>query len=196
MKRFESAARTIIWACVLIGGLAFPAGAAFADSYADTIGLFEQAGPSAVFFKSSCAYAVFPTVGKGGFFVGAARGEGRVYRQGRYVGHSTMTQVSLGLQLGGEAYSEIIFFQTPQDLTRFESGKFSLGAQASATAITASASATASTAGTGASASGTEENAVAVGHYQDGLAVFTIAKGGLMYAAAVAGQKFSYESRR
>ncbi len=76
-----------------------------------------------------------------------------------------MTQVSFGIQLGGEAYSEMIFFETPEDLRCFESEKFALGAQASGTAITASASASASTAGTGASASGTENNAIAAGHY-------------------------------
>ncbi|MGH8320112.1 MAG: YSC84-related protein [Steroidobacteraceae bacterium] len=193
---FKTAAKAAVWACLLISGLALHAGAALANDYANTVANFKQAGASAEFFRSSYGYAVFPTIGKGGFFVGGARGTGRVYQQGRYVGDTTMTQVSLGFQLGGEAYSEIIFFQTQQDLTRFESGKFVLGAHASAIAITASASASASTAGTGASASGTEQNAVTVGHYQDGMAVFTIAKGGLMYEAAVAGQKFSYQARR
>lgn len=196
MSRFKAPLRTVFWTSALFCGLALFAGEAFADSYADTISLFKEAGPSAQFFKSSYGYAIFPTIGKGGFFVGAARGEGRVYQQGRYVGRSTMTQVSVGFQLGGEAYSEIIFFQTPADLTRFESGRFALGAQVSATAITASASASASTSGSGASASGTENNAITAGHYQDGMAVFTIAKGGLMYAATVAGQKFTYEARR
>lgn len=196
MNRFNAAAKAVICACLLCSGLAFHAGAAFADDYADTIALFKRAGASAEFFRSSRGYAVFPTIGKGGFFVGVARGAGRVYRRGRYVGDATATQVSLGFQLGGEAYSEIIFFQTPQDLVRFQSGKLALGAHASAVAITASASASASTAGTAAGASGTEDHAVTVGHYQDGIAVFTIAKGGLMYEAAVAGQKFSYRSRR
>jgi lipid-binding SYLF domain-containing protein len=196
MKRFEAAARAIIGACLLVSALAILTGVAFASDYTDTAALFRHADASAQFFKSSYGYAVFPTIGKGGFFVGAARGEGRLYEQGRYVGDTTVAQVSLGFQLGGEAYSEIIFFQTPQDLRRFESGKFALGAQASAIAITAGASASASTAGSGASASGTEKHAVTAGHYQDGIAVFTIAKGGLMYEAAVAGQKFSYQARR
>jgi len=196
MKRFEAAATAITWACLLVSSLAFFTGVAFADDYTDTAALFRQADASAALFKSSCGYAVFPTIGKGGFFVGAARGEGRVYEKGRYVGDTTVTQVSLGFQLGGEAYSEIIFFRTPRDLARFESGKFALGAQASAIAITAGASASASTAGSSASASGTENSAVTAGHYQGGIAVFTIAKGGLMYEAAVAGQKFSYEPRR
>ena len=119
-----------------------------------------------------------------------------MYQQGRYVGDAKITQVSFGFQLGGQAYSEIIFFQAPLDLTRFESGKYALGAQISAVAITAGASASASTGGSGASASGTNRNATTFGRYQDGIAVFTIAKGGLMYEAAVAGQKFSYKARK
>lgn len=143
-----------------------------------------------------CRLPVFPTIGKGGFFIGGAFGKGKVYQQGRYVGDAKITQVSFGFQLGGQAYSEIIFFQAPLDLTRFESGKYALGAQISAVAITAGASASASTGGSGASASGTNRNATTFGRYQDGIAVFTIAKGGLMYEAAVAGQKFSYKARK
>jgi lipid-binding SYLF domain-containing protein len=196
MTRFEPAMKALALICLVVSGLVLPSGPAFADSYADTISTFKQAGASARFFASSYGYAVFPTIGKGGFIVGGARGKGRVYEHGRYVGDTTMTQISVGFQLGGQAYSEIIFFQTRQDLARFESGKFALGAQASAVAITAGASASASTAGTSASASGTKNNATTAGRYQDGLAVFTIAKGGLMYEAAVAGQKFSYEARK
>jgi lipid-binding SYLF domain-containing protein len=187
--------KSFAWICLVATGLALVAGPAFADSYSDTISLFKEAGASAGFFRSSYGYAVFPTVGKGGFIVGGAHGKGRVYRHGRLVGNTTVTQVSVGFQAGGQAYSEIIFFETKLDLARFESGKFALGAQASAVAITASASASAGTAGTSAGASGTEENATTTGRYQDGLVVFTIAKGGLMYEAAVAGQKFSYEPR-
>lgn len=196
MVRFRRDMQALACICLVAGSLTSPAGAAFADSYTDTVALFKQAGASAGFFRLNYGYAVFPTIAKGGFVVGGARGKGRVYKRGRHAGDTTMTQVSVGFQLGGQAYSEIIFLQTPQDLARFESGKFALGAQASAVAITASASASTSTAGTGASASGTESNATTVGHYQDGIAVFTIAKGGLMYEAAVAGQKFSYEPRK
>lgn len=187
--------RAVGWMSLMLAGLALCAGTAFADSYSDTIALFKAAGASAGFFRSSYAYAVFPTIGKGGFIVGGAHGKGRVYRHGRLIGDTTMTQLSVGFQAGGQAYSEIIFFQTALDFARFQSGKFALGAQASAVAITASASASASTAGSSAGASGTEENAVTTGRYQDGIAVFTIAKGGLMYEAAVAGQKFTYEPR-
>lgn len=196
MTRFEPTRMAFAAICLLVIGLASPPGAAFADDYANTIAVFKQAGASAAFFKSSYGYAVFPTIGKGGFVVGGARGKGRVYEHGRHVGDTTMTQVSVGLQLGGQAYSEIIFFQTRLDLARFQSGKYTLGAQASAVAITAAASASTSTAGTGASASGTENNATTTGRYQNGIAVFTVAKGGLMYEAAVAGQKFSYDARK
>lgn len=181
--------------CLLAVVLALPAGFAFADSYSNTIALFKQAGASAEFFRSSYGYAVIPTIAKGGFVVGGAHGKGRVYRHGRFVGYTTMNQVSVGLQAGGQAYSEIIFFQTALDFFRFQSGKFALGAQASAVAITAAASASTSTAGSGAGVSGTEENATTAGRYQDGIAIFTIAKGGLMYEVTVAGQKFSYDAR-
>lgn len=198
MNRFERTLRASGLICLLLIGVALPAVSAFADDYdyTDTISAFKRAGASEGFFRSSYGYAVFPTIGKGGFIVGGARGKGRVYRHGRYVGDSTMTQVSVGFQAGGQAYSEIIFFQTRLDLARFESGKFALGAQASAVAITAGASASASTEGSSAGASGTQKNATTIGEYQGGIAVFTIAKGGLMYEAAVAGQKFSYDSRK
>ncbi len=196
LNRSRGAFKAVAWTWVLMGGLALSAAVAIADSYTDTVTRFREAGPSAGFFRSSYGYAVFPTIAKGGFVVGGARGKGRVYRRGRHIGDTTMTQVSVGLQAGGQAYSEIVFFQTPLDLKRFESGKFALGAQASAIAITAGASASVSTAGSGASASGTETNATTIGRYQDGMAVFTIARGGLMYEVAVAGQKFSFEARR
>lgn len=178
------------FACV---ALALAAPIALADRYTDTIALFRHAGETARFFKSSYGYAVFPTIGKGGFIVGAAHGDGRVYRQGRYIGETSMTQISIGFQLGGQAYSEMVFFQTPRALARFEAGKFALSADVNAVALTASASASAGSAGASAGASGTATHATAAGVYQDGVAVFTIGKGGLMYQAAVAGQKFSFK---
>ena len=184
------------WRTVMCLALALGAPAALADRYTDTVALFRHAGQTAEFFKSSYGYAVFPTVGKGGFIVGAAHGDGRVYQQGRYVGETSVTQVSVGFQLGGQVYSEMVFFRDPAALQRFESGKFALSADVNAVAITASAGVSASTTGTEAGASGTETHAVATGHYQHGVAVFTITKGGLMYQAAVAGQKFSFTPAR
>jgi lipid-binding SYLF domain-containing protein len=171
------------------------AGMAHASKYSDTINLFRNAGESSSFFHKSYGYAVFPTVGEGGFVVGGALGKGRVYAHGRYLGDTTMGQVSVGFQAGGKAYSQMIFFEDKRALDEFESGTFEFAAGASAVAITAAASASAGTSGTSAEASGGEKNARATGTYERGMAVFTIAKGGLMYAATIAGQKFSYTPR-
>jgi lipid-binding SYLF domain-containing protein len=168
---------------------------AHAGKYTDTIELFKNAGASSAFFRQSYAYAVFPTVGEGAFGVGGAIGKGRVYVHGRLVGDTTMTQLSVGFQAGGKAYSQIIFFEDKRALDEFESGKFEFAAGASAVAITASASASVGTNGSSSGASGGEKDATTNGIYQTGMAVFTIAKGGLMFAAAIAGQKFSYEPR-
>ena len=91
--------------------LALGTGVAYANKYDETIELFKHAGDSAVFFNDCYAYAVFPTIGAGGLIVGGARGKGHVYVHDRLVGDATMTQLSIGLQAGGQAYSEIIFFQ-------------------------------------------------------------------------------------
>jgi lipid-binding SYLF domain-containing protein len=166
---------------------------AHADKYSDTVTLFRNAGDSAGFFRTSHAYAVFPTIGAGGFIVGGAHGTGRVYVQDQYVGDTSMTQLSAGFQAGGKAYSQIIFFEDKRSLDEFESGSFEFDASASAVAITAGASASAGTTGATSGASGGAKDATTVsGGYQKGVAVFTIAKGGLMYAATVAGQKFKY----
>lgn len=170
-------------------------GAAHAEEYAETIDLFKQAGESAVFFKHCYAYAVFPTVGAGGLIVGAARGRGQVYVHGRLVGDAVMTQLSVGLQAGGKAFSEIIFFQDKPSLDEFESGKFEFAAGASAVAITAGASASVGTDRASSEASGGKRDAITNGDYQTGMAVFTIDKGGLMFAADISGEKFVYTAR-
>jgi lipid-binding SYLF domain-containing protein len=169
------------------------AGIAHADKYSDTIQLFRNAGESASFFHKSYAYAVFPTVGEAGFVVGGALGKGHVYVHGHLVGNTTMGQVSGGFQAGGKAYSQMIFFEDKRALNEFKSGSFEFTAGASAVAITAGASASAGTSGASAEASGGKKDARATGVYEKGMAVFTIAKGGLMYAATIAGQKFSYK---
>jgi lipid-binding SYLF domain-containing protein len=167
-------------------------GAANANEYDETIELFKHAGESAVFFTDCYAYAVFPTIGAGGLIVGGARGEGQVYVHNRLVGEAVMTQLSIGLQAGGKAYSEIIFFQDKRYLAEFESGKFEFAAGASAVAITAGASASIGTDRASSEASGGKNDATTDGDYQTGMAVFTIAKGGLMFAADISGEKFAY----
>lgn len=182
---------------ILLGALLLSiASVAHAAGYTETIEVFKKAGASADFFRNAYAYAVFPTVGEGGFIVGAAVGKGRVYVHRRLVGDTTMTQLSAGFQAGGKAYSQIIFFEDKRALEEFESGSFEFAAGASATAITAAAGGSIGTAGATATASGTVNNATTgtLG-YNKGMAVFTIAKGGLMYAATLSGQKYSYTPR-
>jgi lipid-binding SYLF domain-containing protein len=166
---------------------------ALADDYADTIKVFRNAGESGSFFDKSYGYAVFPTIGKGGIGIGGAYGKGRAYAGGNYTGDTSMTQVTVGFQLGGEAYSQIIFFEDKRAFDEFTSGNFEFSATASAVAITAGASAATTTTGTSAGASGGKNDATtkSAGFYK-GMMVFTVAKGGLMYEASIGGQKFSY----
>ena len=96
---------------IVLLAVALPLGSVWADDFDDTIQVFKAAGESGRFFDNAYGYAVFPTVGKGGIGIGGARGKGRVYAQGNYVGDTTMTQLSVGFQLGGQAFSQIIFFQ-------------------------------------------------------------------------------------
>lgn len=167
---------------------------AFADKYADTIQVFEDAGESGGFFGKSYGYVVFPTIGKAGLVVGGAGGKGRVYVGGKHVGNSEFGQVTVGFQAGGQAYSMIVFFEDERAFKEFASGSFKFGAGASAVAITAGASAEASTTGTSAGASAGKRDATTVGGYQKGMATFTVAKGGLMYEASLAGGGFTYEA--
>jgi len=159
----------------------------------NAVNLFRHAGESAWFFGHSYGYAIFPTIGEGGFVVGAAGGKGQVFIRGRQVGEATLAQVSVGFQAGGQAFSEIIFFEDKRSADEFESGNFEFGADAKVIAITAGADVSAATNGQQAGVSGGEKDARTVGHYYKGMAVFTIAKGGLMYQAAVSGQKFSFK---
>ena len=176
---------------VLLFTLSF--GSALADKYADTIKIFKNAGKSGHFFDHAYGYAVFPTIGKGGLVVGGAAGKGRVYVGGKPVGNSDFGQVTVGFQLGGQAYSMIVFLEDERAFREFTSGSFKFGAGASAVAITAGASAEASTTGSSAGASAGKNDATTVGGYQKGMATFTVAKGGLMYEASIAGGGFTYE---
>jgi lipid-binding SYLF domain-containing protein len=182
-----------VFAALVLAGVCV--GAARADSYEDTIHTFKQAGKSGTFFAKAYGYAVFPTVGGAGFVVGAAHGKGRVYARGVLTGDTTMNLISAGLQAGAKAYSEIIFFEDKRALDEFESGHFQFGADASAVAITAGAEAGAGTTGVSSGASAESSNANTSGNYFNGMAVFTIAKGGLMYAATISGQQFTYTPR-
>ena len=187
--------KQILRATLLTLLISLPFTAALAGKYADTKKMFDDAGISNM-FKSAHGYALFPTIGKAGFVVGGAYGKGRVYQGGMHVGDTSMTQASIGFQIGGKGYSQVIFFQDKRALDEFSGGNFEFGAEAQATALTAAATATANTAGNRASASGGKNNAnVASGGYNKGMATYVITKGGLMAEASVAGQKFSYTAK-
>ncbi len=141
---------------------------------AETIAAFKNDDPKLkLFFKKAYGYVVFPSVGKGGMGIGGAYGKGEVYKRGKIFGSSSLTQLTIGFQLGGQVYSELIFFKDKKALDYFTSGKFAFDAQASAVAVTAGASVNAD--------------------YNNGVAIFTRTKGGLMCEASVGGQKFTFK---
>jgi lipid-binding SYLF domain-containing protein len=124
-------------------------------------------------FDKSYGYVIFPNVGKGGIGIGGAAGNGVVYEQNVMVGMAKLSQVNIGFQAGGQAYREVIFFESKKDLDRFKSSKLEFSADVSAVAVKSGASANAK--------------------YTKGVMVFSMQKGGLMYEASVGGQEFKYK---
>lgn len=161
-----------------------------ANEYQTTIEQFKSSPSTAEFFDNAYGYAVFPTVGKGGIVLGGAYGTGQVYLADRPTGSVNLVQLSLGFQLGGQTFSQIVFLQDKRAYDAFTAGSFELGAQASAVALTFGTSAQAGTTGTGAALGEQQSKA----NYVGGFAVFTLVKGGLMYEASVAGQKFNFQA--
>lgn len=169
---------------------------ALADNYSETIRVFKKSAATAPFFKNCYGYAVFPIVGKGGIGIGGAYGKGQVYKGGAITGRISLVKLSIGFQLGGQAFSEIIFLQDKRAYTEFTSGNFEFDASASAVVITAGAQGKAGTEGVTAGASaGPATGEYASINYTKGMAVFVHTKGGLMYEAAIGGQKFSFTPR-
>lgn len=168
--------------------------AAEEKDYSSTINVFKDSPVVKTFFDNSYGYVVFPIIGKAGFVVGGSYGEGQVYRNGTVTGKSSVIEGSIGFQLGGKAFSEIIFFQDEQAYNRFTSGNFEFDATAQAIVITAGAQAQAGTAGVGAGATaGPKTGVQAETNYVNGLATFVHSKGGLMYEFSVGGQKFTFD---
>ena len=161
--------------CLAVAALPVPSAAAVAqDNVPGVIAKFKAKDPRvAKAFDEAYGYVVFPTVGKGAIGIGGARGKGWVYERGRRIGRASLTQVTIGFQLGGQAYSEVIFFKDKAALDDFTRGNFEFDAQVSAIAVTARAAGDLP--------------------YRKGIAVVTMGKGGLMYEASVGGQKFSYK---
>ena len=164
-----------------------------ADSYSDTIEVFKKSPVVQPFFQNAYGYAVFPTIGKGGLGIGGAFGNGQVYQGSKVTGTSSLVKLSIGFQAGGQAFSEIIFFQDKRAYDDFTSGEFAFDATATAVAITVGAQAKAGSSGVSAGASvGPETGTQAPTNYTKGMAVFVHAKGGLMYEASIGGQKFNF----
>ena len=182
---------TLITLITLLASITTVATASDAADDKKALAAFMESAVVAKYHKSAYAYAIFPTIGKGGFGIGAAHGTGGVYRGGNKTGSVSMTQISIGFQLGGQAYRQVIYLQDKRAFKEFTSGEFEFGAQAEAIAITASAGAKAGTEGTSASTS--EKQADATWH--KGMIVFTMTKGGLMYQAALGGQKYEYTAK-
>ncbi|MFV0437298.1 MAG: YSC84-related protein [Desulfopila sp.] len=177
---------------VLFGLLTLQCTTSFADEYAATKTMFVDAGVGKM-FNQAYGYALFPTIGKAGFVVGGAYGEGKVYEHGAVVGKTTMTQASIGFQLGASGFSQVIFFQDKRAFDEFTQGNFEFSAEVQGVALTAAASASTSTSGSSATASGGKNNAqIAKAGYYKGMMTFTITKGGLMAEASVSGQKFTF----
>jgi len=142
-----------------------------------TVKTFKQADKGLKsFFEQAYGYAVFPNIGKGGLGVGGARGTGVVYKDGKPTGKATMTQLSIGFQAGGQAFSQIIFFQNQKAYDDFIGTNYEFSAQASAVAI--------------------KEGVAAQSSYSNGVAIFTHVKGGLMYEASIGGQRFRFKAKK
>ena len=151
-----------------------PAHAQSEEDVQEVIQQFEKGDPGMkAWFADAYGYAVFPSVGKGAIGVGGAHGNGLVYERGVLIGKTSLTAVSIGLQLGGQAFREVIFFKDKTALDDFTRGNFEFAAGVSAVALKAGASADLG--------------------YNKGVAIMTATKGGLMYEASVGGQKFSFE---
>jgi lipid-binding SYLF domain-containing protein len=140
----------------------------------ETIASYKKADPSIDrFFKDSAGYAVFPRIGKAAFIVGGGHAMGEVYEKGKVIGSATVTIATVGLQIGAQEFSEIIFFQDQAALDRFKQNKFEFTANVSAVIITAGAAKAA--------------------NYRDGVAVFSQPRGGVMAEVALGAQKFSFK---
>ena len=159
----------------------------------ETIETFKSVPVVQPFFDNAFGYAVWARIARGGIGIGGATGRGQVYVDGKVTGFSRLVDVSIGLQLGGQVYRQVVFFEDASAYDDFTEGKFEFDAQASAVAVTASARASSGTQGSQASvgAASSAELAGAETYYQ-GMRVFTMTVGGLMYQATIAGQRYNF----
>jgi lipid-binding SYLF domain-containing protein len=164
------------------------------EDLSETIELFRGIPQVAPYFGSAYAYAVWPRIGRGGLGIGGASGRGQVYVGGKVTGFSRVSDITFGAQAGGQTYRQVIFFENKAAYDKFVTGKFEFDASASAVAVTASAQASAGTSGTSATAGAGNPSTGAGAGYQGGMQTFTMAEGGLMYAATIGGQKYNFNA--
>ena len=174
--------------CLLFGATAHAA--ATLEECNETLAKFKQLGDVPKRMAEAYGYAVLPTIGKGGIGIGGAAGTGCVFANGKHTGNVSMKQVTIGWQLGGQAYSQIVLFKNEDTYLEFINGNFEFGAEATAVALTYGAGAGANTQGASASAGDTK----AAGAWKRGMAIYTLAKGGLMYEASIGGQKYKFKA--
>jgi lipid-binding SYLF domain-containing protein len=184
----------LAFSAVLLSTFALTAHAQRVRDASESIELFQSIPHVAPYFQTAYGYAVWPRIARGGLGVGASRGRGQVFVGGQLMGYSRLVEVSIGLQAGGQTYRQIVFFEDREAYEKFTSGGFEFDASASAVAVTASAQAGAGTQGASASAGAGAPNTAAGGGYHNGLQVFTMAEGGLMYKATIAGQRYNFEA--
>jgi lipid-binding SYLF domain-containing protein len=177
--------RAIALVCTIAAGVFLLAGCSTAPTSAKATTSLETEVQSTIrvakttdpglqsFFDKSAGYAIFPSVGAGAAVVGGAFGRGQLFQNGQFVGYVSLTQATVGFSLGGQSYSELIFLQTPEIVDRFKTGNFAFTAGVSAVALTTGAAARTD--------------------FQNGVAVFTMRPTGLMFSAAIGGQKFSFQ---
>ena len=163
------------------------------EDFSETIDLFKGIPQVAPYFANAYGYAVWQRIGRGGLGIGGARGKGQVYQGGKVTGFATLTDITFGAQAGGQAYRQVIFFENKAAYDKFTGGKFEFDASASAVAVTASAQASAGTRGASTSAGAGNPSTGAGAGYVNGMQTFTMAEGGLMYAATIGGQKYNFD---
>jgi len=182
-QHLNTVSRTVLFALVamigIIGGCSTaPKGEAAKENLHEdvmsTLRTLKSEDPSLdEFMSKGHSYAIFPSVGKGGLIAGGAYGRGEVYQGGRMIGYADLSQATIGAQAGGQEFSELIVFESPNALERFKSNSLRFAAEASAVALKSGAAKSAK--------------------YENGVAVFTRPTGGLMFEAAIGGQSFSFQ---
>ena len=167
------------------------------NDLSETIDVFSAIPVVRPFLENSHGYAVWARIARGGLGIGAATGRGQVYVNGQITGFSRLVDVSIGFQAGGQVYRQIVFFEDQAAYEEFADGSFNFDAQASAIAVTASAQASSSTRGSQASVGAATSTELAGAEaYHNGMRVFTMAVGGLMYQATIAGQRYNFRPLR